>query len=201
MLEHLFGSQTRLKLLTHFFRNPNGSFFVRELTRALDTQINAVRRELQHLVAAGLIEEITVTEKDAHQFDITPGVQLRKYYRLNRASMIYPELQALLMKAQVVEEQTFVQELKEKAGNLSLLVLSGSFTGDMRAPTDLLMVGNNKEKAILRLIESYEKENSTAVRFTFMTEKEFFDRRHVMDKFLFTLFEAEHLKVVNTLGV
>jgi hypothetical protein len=45
MIEQLFGSKTRVKLLKLFFSNPNRSFYVREITRTIDEQINSVRRE------------------------------------------------------------------------------------------------------------------------------------------------------------
>jgi len=37
--------------------------------------------------------------------------------------------------------------------------------------------------------------------YTVMTEQEFNDRRHVMDKFLYSMFESENLKVINKLNV
>ena len=46
MVEQLFGSKTRVKLLQLFYSNPNRSFYVREITRKIDEQINSVRREL-----------------------------------------------------------------------------------------------------------------------------------------------------------
>ena len=55
MLEHLFGSKTRLKLLKLFLSNPDKIFFVREISRKLEVPINAVRREIDHLTAAEII--------------------------------------------------------------------------------------------------------------------------------------------------
>ena len=46
MIDQLFGSKTRVKLLELFYSNPNRSFYVREITRKIDEQINSVRREL-----------------------------------------------------------------------------------------------------------------------------------------------------------
>lgn len=197
MLEHLFGSKTRLKLLRLFFREADKPFFVRELTRIIDVQINAVRRELELLVAAGLVEETDVDSKTSRD----PSSGLRKYYRLNRASLLYPEIQSLLMKAKILEDQSFFQDIQKKGGEIALFVLTGSFTGDKRAQTDILMVGNVKERTVMNMIDDYEKTHGTALRFTFMTEQEFHDRRQIMDKFLFSIFECEHIKVINTLGV
>lgn len=197
MLEHLFGSKTRLKLLRLFFRDPEKPFFVRELTRVIDVQINAVRRELELLVSAGLVEEVDVQSNTARD----PSAGLRKYYRLNRASLLYPEIQSLLLKAKVLEDQSFFQEIREKGGEIKLFLLSGSFTGDKRSPTDMFIVGTLRERAIMNAIATYEKDHGSTVRFTFMTEAEFHDRRQIMDKFLFSIFEAENIKVVNELGV
>ncbi len=196
MLEHLFGSKTRIKLMRLFFREPEKIFYVRELTRLLETQINAIRRELELLYKAGLVEQLDQISEEREE----PG-PAKKYYRLNRGSLLYPELQALLVKAKMLGEQAFIQELQEKAGDVKLLLLSGYFTNDDRAPTDILMVGDVKEKAVMRLVSEYEKEQGHTLRYTFLTEQEFFDRRHVMDKFLFSLFEAKNIKVANTLGI
>jgi DNA-binding transcriptional ArsR family regulator len=197
MLEYLFGSKTRLKLLRTFFRDPEKSYYVRELTRLLEVQINAVRRELEILLMAELISEV----KSSGESKGFAGEKMRKYYRLNQASLLYPELHALILKAQVLGEQVFAQEVKEKAGKLALLILAGRFVNERRAPSDLLLVGDVKEGSVDRVVAKYEKEFGFEIRYTVMTEKEFFDRRHIMDKFLYSLFEGEHVKVVNTLGV
>jgi len=49
MLKVLFTSNTRVKILKHFFLYPKDKFFIRQLTRDLDEQINGVRRELESL--------------------------------------------------------------------------------------------------------------------------------------------------------
>jgi len=200
MLEHLFGSKTRLKLLKIFFRKSSESFFVRELTRILDVQINAVRRELILLLKADIIKEMENIniEKKAEE---KSGSNLRKYYTLNKESILYPELQALLVKAQVLGEKKFTDEIIEKAGDLKLFILAGQFTGDKSAPSDMLLVGKIKERSIMLIVKKYEVEFGFEIRYTLMTEEEFTDRRHVMDKFLFSIFEIGHIKVLNKLNV
>ncbi len=197
MLEHLFGSKTRLKLLRLLFRHPERSFFVRELTREMETQINAVRRELSLLIKSGIITEAVSPNGSEEK----PGGKLRKYYKLNTASLMYPELQALLMKAKIMGEQEFLELFKEKGGTIELLMLGGIFTGDSEAVTDMLVVGDIKIRNAEKIIHDYEKDFGHGIRYTFMTKEEFLDRRHVMDKFLFDFFETAHLKVINELGI
>src|SRR5579859_6373691 len=63
MIEQLFGSKTRVKLLQLFYSNPNRSFYVREITRKIDEQINSVRRELSNLLSIGIITSDTNNNK------------------------------------------------------------------------------------------------------------------------------------------
>jgi hypothetical protein len=64
MVEQLFGSKTRVKLLQLFFSNPNRAFYVREITRKIDEQINSVRRELSNLLSVGIITRDEVSGID-----------------------------------------------------------------------------------------------------------------------------------------
>ena len=47
-LDKLFGSKTRAKLLGLLFDNPEKSYYVREITRVIEEQINSFRRELNN---------------------------------------------------------------------------------------------------------------------------------------------------------
>ncbi|MBI4426923.1 MAG: helix-turn-helix transcriptional regulator [Candidatus Magasanikbacteria bacterium] len=195
MLEQLFGSKTRFRILRAFFAHPERSFFVRELSRAIDTQLNAVRRELELLVNIGLLKD------GEGRDDLSQGASLRKYYALNLQSLIYPEVQALITKLQILGQQELIKEIKEKGGEVKLLLLSGLFTNDRDAPSDLLAVGKLKDKTIANLIAKHEKELGVEIRFTLMSEPEFKERRQMMDKFIFALFEANNAKVINALNV
>jgi hypothetical protein len=198
MIEQLFGSKTRANLLRTFFRQPEKSFFVRELSRVLEVQLNAVRRELELLVKLGLVKEMIKKEGVRSS---EPGVGLRKYYALNPASTIYFELQALMTKGQVADEKELVKEIIDNGGEFSLFILTGRFTADKKAPVDMLLVGNLKERTVARLIAEYEKKTGFPIRFTTLTDGEFAERRQMMDKFLYSIFESECTKVVNKLNV
>ena len=61
--EKLFGSKTRAKLLQLFFESPEKSFYVREMARVIDEQINSVRRELLNLESIDIIKKETFDNK------------------------------------------------------------------------------------------------------------------------------------------
>src|ERR1051325_3277764 len=85
MIEQLFGSKTRVKLLQLFYSNPNRSFYVREITRKIDEQINSVRRELANLLNTGII--------------VSDNTNNRLYYEVNQAYEYYDPLLAIFGKS------------------------------------------------------------------------------------------------------
>src|SRR5258708_14617684 len=82
MIEQLLGSKTRVKLLQLFMSNPNRSFYVREITRKIDEQINSVRRELSNLLNIGIIVSDTTNN--------------RLYYEVNQQYQFYEPLRQIL---------------------------------------------------------------------------------------------------------
>jgi hypothetical protein len=50
---------------------------------------------------------------------------------------------------------------------------------------------------IAKIIQAYEDDMGKAVRYTLMDEREFRDRREIGDRFLYSIFEAKHIMVVN----
>lgn len=207
MLEHLFGSKTRLKLLRIFFDHPNDRFFVRELARKLNTQINAVRRELDHLSVAHIIAEskslVAASENGARHAHVrargrTPD-ERRRYYHLSDDGLLNPELRSLLLKAQLFGEERLVNDLK-KAGQVDYLAMTGVFVGAPGAMTDILLVGTLSKKAIDKIITHFEKEYGREVRYTLMATKEFLYRRDIADKFLNDLMEHKYVVVCDMLN-
>jgi DNA-binding transcriptional ArsR family regulator len=190
MIEQLFGSKTRVKLLRLFLLQPGEQFYVREITRALDVQINAVRRELETLLSLDIISEVVDNPKKASK-------SIKKYYRANTNSLIYTELRALLQKSQRLGEREMADVIVDKGGDISLLLLTGRFVDREKLPSDMLIVGKVNEGQIEKLIGGFEKETGFEIRYTVFTVQEYIDRKNVMDKFLFALLEAPSIKVVD----
>jgi DNA-binding MarR family transcriptional regulator len=190
MLEHLFGSKTRLKLLQLFINNPTKSFYVRELARLIDVQMNAVRREISNLESAGLVVQAVLSG------DVEAGDRC-KYYHLDMTSLLYPEFRELLNKVQIIEEREFVEQLRKRAGEVGLLILTGFFTGAKHAESDMLIVGNIKPASVSKIVREYEKNIGRELRYTIMTAAEYRDRRELGDKFLYGLLEEKHAVMID----
>ncbi|MEN9557722.1 MAG: hypothetical protein RL141_91 [Candidatus Parcubacteria bacterium] len=193
MLEHLFGSRTRVKLISLFLHAPEERIFVRELTRRIDTQINAVRRELANLLSFGFIIEADVDTKDAKR----PGLQ-RKYYQLNATYPLLPEIKALVTKAHLLLEHHIDKDL-EQLGEVKYAALMGAFLGQS-APVDLFIVGAINTGTLGKLLAKMETALGQEINYTVMTVQEYTYRKDMMDKFLNRILDAQKNVVVDRLG-
>lgn len=201
MLEQLFGSRTRVKLLSLFLRYPRDPMFVRELTRKIDTQINAVRRELSNLVKLGLIVEIESSEEaDPEELGTkkTFGVK-RKYYMTNPDFPLLPEMTSLIIKAQLMLEKRLDQDIQEY-GDVRYLAFLGMFIGKPRAPVDIFIVADTFDSGRLRAaLQDMEHDLGTEINFSVMSPEEFVYRKEMTDKFLYAILEAPKNVVVDKL--
>lgn len=195
MLEHLFGSRTRVKLMGLFLRHPDEPLFVREITRRIGTQINAVRRELANLVRLGLLTEAVVSAKEPAGRK-APGLK-RRYYKVNRSFVLLPEVTALIIKARVLLERQLDQEIL-KLGDVRYLSLMGMFLG-MPAPLDLFIVGHVNDELLKKLLQSTEADLGFEINFSLMTPEEYKERKDIGDKFLQSVMQAQQHEVVNRL--
>lgn len=191
MLEQLFGSQTRVKLLQIFLNNPEKAYFVRELTRMLGSQINAVRRELENMENIGLIKVI-VHDKSNH------AANKMKYYQVVPEFIFYPELKNLIRKNQFSLEQEFSGAI-QKAGELQYIALTGKFVGLEAVKTDLLLVGEINKEKFKKLLSAYEKRFNKEINYTLMPVDEFSYRRNVADKFLYSILDNKKIVMVDNL--
>lgn len=198
MLEHLFGSRTRVKLLSLFLREQDQPIFVREITRRVGTQINAVRRELSNLQKLGLIME--VAEGDAIEGKgkaRAPGLK-KKYYKVNPEFRLLQELSALILRAQALYEGRLDQEIP-KIGDVRYLAFLGVFLGD-RAPVDVFIVGSVNEGQLKKLIVEAERALGYEINFSVMSLEEFRYRKDMTDKFLYSILEGRKHVVVDRLA-
>lgn len=166
MLKRLFTSNTRVKLLTIFLSNPDSEFFIRELTRKLEEQINSVRRELDNLKKLGLLK--------------TKSRNRKKYYIVNKGFIAYHELRSIILKA-ASDRENIARKLMT-FGQLDVIVLSGLFV-DRETPVDLLMVGDVDRKQLENYFTN-ELETKRPIRFSIMGREEYIYRRKCKDKFL-----------------
>ncbi|HQB51017.1 MAG TPA: hypothetical protein PLT32_02225 [bacterium] len=192
MLEKLFSSQARLKLLKLFlFAGPEDCFYIRQLARELDLQLNSVRRELNNLENIGLL---LIKNNRAQKLD-------KKFYQVDQNFYLLPELRALLAKAEIGQESKILDDL-QKLGSIDLLILTGFFTSDVTAPTDLFIISDHFNKTKLGdLVKKIEQGVGHSVRYTLMDQEEFNYRRSMADVFVYQIMNSQKEIVIDKISL
>lgn len=167
-LEQLFGSKTRVKLLSLFLLNPERSFFVREITRKLNKRINSVRRELKILSKIGLIKSKIDGRKT--------------FYTANRNFVFFAELSSMVEKSGKPQDK--ISEVVKGLGKVSFSCFSGFFTSNPITRVDFLLVGDIDREKLLKFVKKLEREVGREVNYTILTNAEFSYRQKCKDRFL-----------------
>ena len=185
--EKLFGSKTRAKLLNLFFENPEKSFYVREMTRVIDEQINSVRRELLNLESIGIIKNET--------FDN------RIYYSANAKHPFTRPLTDIFSKKidstrdKDVRATTWDEYCRPVKNYLKGLIVTNRLPG--QDGIDLLIIGNDKTKKLTRWAEVVEKKLGKPINYAIMSVDDFTYRKSVNDRFVAEVLEMEITEIID----
>lgn len=158
-------------------------FYVRELVRIVEEQINAVRAELSRMEKAGMVR----SENRAN----------RKYYLFRTDFIFYDELLRMVSKTTglgggVVKE-------KGKLGRIRYCSLSGDYMrGKSAGPNevDLLVVGSVVLPQLAALVKESESKIGREINYTVMSEDEFNFRKKRRDPFILGIIEKTKLMLI-----
>lgn len=211
MIEQLFGSKTRVKLLQLFYQNPNRSFYVREITRKIDEQINSVRRELANLLNIGIITSDTTNNKLYYEvnqsfehYAALGSIFGGKAYKAKKASTkatkqevaTAPEEPEITVVVEEAITDPFALELL-KTGNVSVAIYTGQFTRDDTAGVDVVIIGDVNHSAVEHAITDLETAEKKELRYSIFSPDEFKYRRQVNDRFTSNLLAAKKIVLID----
>ena len=190
MFEHLFGSKTRVKLLSLFLNNPDRSYYVREITRKIDEQINSVRRELSNLLSIGIIR--------------SDNSNNRLYYEVNQKYEYYDELRRIFANIPIKNKE--LKETKEEeqiakrlrtTGTVDLAFLTGSFVRDPYVSVDLMVMGDVNRAKVAKIIADMEKEVGHEINYVIFSPDEYDYRINLNDRFLSDVMSAKKIIIID----
>ncbi len=190
-IEKLFGSKTRAKLLKLFFGSPTKSFYVREITRVIEEQINSVRRELLNLESVGVIKNETYDNKI--------------YYSANNKHPFYHALVEIFSKKidavreKDVKEGTWDEYVRPVKNYLVALIVTNRLPG--QDGLDLLIIGDDRTKKLTRWAELVEKKQGKPLNYAIIANDDFVYRQSVRDKFVMDVLEMEIVEIIDPEGI
>lgn len=174
-LKNLFVSLTRAKLLSIFYTQPREIFYVRQLVRLSEEEINSVRRELANLKSGNIIT--------------SEGRGNRLYYGANPRCWLYVDLLVLTAKT-----SPFVAELKShlaKTGAIDLMLYSHPFLNreeKSRSGIDIILVGELSPRLLEPLIGRWQENFGREINYMVMDRAQYGLRRQKRDPLLVDFF-------------
>lgn len=173
-LEKLFGSKTRAKLLGLFFENPEKSYYVREITRVIEEQINSVRRELTNLNALGLVK--------------IENYENKVYYSANMKHPFARPMSEIFSRKidpkQDVEahKPTWADYVRPVENLIHGLIVTNRLPG--QEGLDLLIIGDDYQRKLTRWAEVVEKRQGKPLNYAIMSREDYLYRKSVRDRFI-----------------
>ncbi len=185
--EKLFGSKTRAKLLQLFFENPEKSFYVREMTRVIDEQINSVRRELLNLENIGIIKNETFDNK------VYYSANPKHPFTRPLVDIFSKKISAIRDKD--IKETTWEEYTRPVKNYLKGLIVTNRLPG--QDGIDLLIIGNDRTRKLTRWAEVIEKKQGKPINYVIMSPDDFTYRKSVKDRFIAEVLEMEITEIID----
>ena len=182
-LESIITSEVRIRILIELFSETKKHLYVRELTRRVDTEINAVRRELKRFVKAGLVKK----EKRGN----------RLYYLVRKDHPLYYEIVSMVAKERGIGRK--ILDNQNKIGKLKLAVLSTAFAEGRQSTQnelDLLIIGEVNLDALAEVVREASIEMGREINYTVLGEEEFNYLKSRRDIFLLSFIASPHILLV-----
>jgi hypothetical protein len=191
MIDALFGSKTRVKLLHLFLNNPGKAFYVREITRLIDEQINSVRRELSNMLGVGIITSDSADNKLYYEVN-----QRYEYYVPFRS--IFADENIATNNRREVSPGLIWRSLIESLPGIRLAVSAGVLVKGSASSVDLLIVGDTPATRVRSVIKEIEQSEAREINYSVLSYDEFYYRLSVRDRFITEILNGKHAILLDT---
>ncbi len=183
MLQYIIPSKARRKILEIFFHNLSENFYLRQIVRKTNQEVNAVKRELDILLKAKLL----IKEKRLNKI----------FYSLNKNFPFYDEFLRIFTKTTPLANALY-QNIS-KLGKVKFIALSIKFSKKIPIKEDevyLLIVGTVVIPEVAAIVGEAEKSYGREINYTVMTEDEFAFRKKNNDPFIWRFLKQPKIMLV-----
>lgn len=183
-LDDIITSKVRIKILQLFFANPNDMYHVRGIVREVGEEINAVRRELSRLEAAGIVKK----ESRGN----------RIYYWVRDDYPMFGDLISIVAKNTSLGANLIAN--KTKIGKPGFVMFSGKFSRHKARKrddeVDILIVGEVVLPELATLIRAEESKRNQEINYTVMSREEFEFRKKRRDPFILSILAGSRVMII-----
>lgn len=193
ILEQLFDSPIKVKLLKLFLRNATKRYLMPDIIRKTQGSKGTVVKQIKGLESIGFLtaKRIKANKKK--------GIIGGLYFAVNPSFDFYDELQSLVLKSSPTSKEKMLKRLM-KIGRIKLALIGGVFLNCENYRVDLFLVGDDlSQKKLKTFLADMEAEVGKEIEYAAMETKEFDYRFHMFDRFVRDILEKPHEKLLNRL--
>jgi len=186
MLERLFSSRVRVRLMTLFLLNPDVPSHVRELSRQVDANYSAIWKELINLEQVGLL--------------ISETMMNRKVYRLNTSYPLLSELRSIILKT--VGAGDLVRQALDNFDGIEAAFIYGSFAGgepDMQSDLDLMIIGEVDLSKLSTSVVAMEEQLGRDVNYILYSQDEWQLKIKEGDPFILNVLKGDKIMLIGSI--
>ena len=183
MLEYIITSKTRRAILKLFYQSPQDAYYLRDIVRRTGEEVNAVKREVDILTEAKVLE----SERRLNKI----------FFRLQKNYIFYEEFLRIFAKTSPIAN--LIKENLPKLGKVFVLALSLKYVKKLDIRSDeiyLLGVGTIVLPELAQVISYCEQDFGREINYTVMTEDEFLFRKRNNDPFIWKFLRTPKVMLV-----
>lgn len=203
ILEKLFGTTAKVKMMRLFLFNPEYIFTLDEIIIRGKMTASEAKKELGPLQSVGLVrrkpfsKEITVTKGKKVTVKKIKGIG----YALDAKFPYLNALKTLLISVSLHSHDDIARRFS-KVGKVKVLIVAGVFIQDWDSRVDLLIVGDElDESRIQNTVRVLEAELGKEISYTALETSDFEYRIGVYDKLIRDVLDFPHVKIVDRLAL
>jgi len=184
-LQDFMISRVRVKMVKLFFASPESMYFVREITREIKEEINAVRRELDRMLSVGMLR----SEQRGN----------RLYYSVNTKYLYFQELQQMVIKSTGLGRK--LRKNMRKLGAVSFVMFSGRFVRRLsprQGEVDILVIGEVVLPELSLLIKEEEQVLKREINYAVFSDEEFEFRKTRRDPFVMDVLNGTRVMIIGS---
>lgn len=192
ILEKIFGSATKARLMRSFVYNPDTVFDINALAKKIKARSGGIKKEINILEKAGLVKRRATRNERGRTVN---GATLNSNFKY------LSPLRDFLLRVSPLTEETLARKLS-LAGRVKLVVIAGIFINEENSRVDMLIVSDKPdEKKLKKILGEIESEFGREVSFALMSAEDFTYRLGMGDKLVRDVFDFSHKVVLNKIGL
>ncbi len=192
ILEKIFGSASKVKIMKLFIFNPALSFDIKTIAKKAKVPEKKAKSEIFLLNKINLLKKKEVKSEKGRK---VAGFTLNPNFHYLEA------LREFLLKISPLTDDEIIKKLS-RAGRLKAVVVSGVFIQEWEARADILVVGDRLKKNLVeKTMREIEAELGREISYVALDSADFNYRIGVGDKLMRDIFDYPHQIIFDKVGL